>query len=207
MSDDKYKSVFADNLNKLMRIKGITQTDIINDLKINKSTISTWCNGSRLPRMDKVQLIADYLGVSKSDLIEEKETKEEAINCNNIYKLDKIKLPMLGKVACGEPIFADEDTNSYQMFIIKDQSLKGLGIEENDIIFYKEIGFVKNNELAVIKINDQLAVRRYVHYDIGLTVFRAENPTYKDISYKDNDMSISVQVVGKVMAFERILTK
>ena len=39
MSDDKYKSVFADNLNKLMRIKGITQTDIINDLKINKSTI------------------------------------------------------------------------------------------------------------------------------------------------------------------------
>ena len=50
MSDDKYKSVFADNLNKLMRIKGITQTDIINDLKINKSTISTWCNGSRLPR-------------------------------------------------------------------------------------------------------------------------------------------------------------
>ena len=73
MSDDKYKSVFADNLNKLMRIKGITQTDIINDLKINKSTISTWCNGSRLPRMDKVQLIADYLGVSKSDLIEEKE--------------------------------------------------------------------------------------------------------------------------------------
>ena len=36
MSDDKYKSVFADNLNKLMRIKGITQTDIINDLKINE---------------------------------------------------------------------------------------------------------------------------------------------------------------------------
>lgn len=76
MSDDKYKSVFADNLNKLMRIKGITQTDIINDLKINKSTISTWCNGSRLPRMDKVQLIADSLIL---DLVDNK-IKELFIN-------------------------------------------------------------------------------------------------------------------------------
>lgn len=79
MSEEIYKSVFSKNLNRLMREKGISQTDIIRDLNINKSTISTWCNGSRLPRMDKVQLIADYLGVLKSDLIEDKITdvKEE----------------------------------------------------------------------------------------------------------------------------------
>ena len=46
MSEEKYKTVFSKNLNRLMNEKGISQTDIIRDLKINKSTISTWCNGS-----------------------------------------------------------------------------------------------------------------------------------------------------------------
>ena len=53
-----------------MTLKNKTQTDIINDLDINKSAISSWCNGTRLPRMNKVQLLADYLNINVSDLIE-----------------------------------------------------------------------------------------------------------------------------------------
>ncbi len=70
ISDDKYKKIFSKNLNYYMDLKGKTQTDIINDLDINKSAISSWCNGTRLPRMNKVELLADYLNINVSDLIE-----------------------------------------------------------------------------------------------------------------------------------------
>ena len=70
MTDDKYKKLFSKNLNYYMTLKGKTQTDIINDLDINKSAISSWCNGTRLPRRNKVQLLADYLNINVSDLIE-----------------------------------------------------------------------------------------------------------------------------------------
>ena len=53
-------------------MNGKTQTDLINDLGFNKSAVSTWCNGTRLPRMDKVDALAKYFKINRSDLIEEK---------------------------------------------------------------------------------------------------------------------------------------
>lgn len=70
VNDDKYKKIFSKNLNYYMNLRGKEQTDIINDLSINKSAISSWCLGTRLPRMNKVELLANYLGISVSDLLE-----------------------------------------------------------------------------------------------------------------------------------------
>lgn len=72
MSEENYKKIFAKNLSYYMKKNEKTQTDLINDLGINKSAISTWINATRLPRMDKVQLLADYFGINKSDLLEER---------------------------------------------------------------------------------------------------------------------------------------
>lgn len=69
MLDDKYKKIFSKNLNYYMNLRGKTQTNIINDLDINKSAISSWCNGTRLPRMNKVELLANYLNINVSDLL------------------------------------------------------------------------------------------------------------------------------------------
>ena len=55
-----------------MELNGKTQSDLINDLGFNKSAVSTWCNGSRLPRMDKVETLAQYFRINRSDLIDEK---------------------------------------------------------------------------------------------------------------------------------------
>lgn len=55
MSDDKYKQIFSQNLRYYMSINNKEQIDLINDLGFNKSAVSTWCNGTRLPRMDKVK--------------------------------------------------------------------------------------------------------------------------------------------------------
>lgn len=69
-TDDKYKKVFSKNLNYYMNLRGKTQSDIITDLNINKSAISSWCLGTRLPRMNKVEMLAEYLNINVSDLIE-----------------------------------------------------------------------------------------------------------------------------------------
>lgn len=76
MPEEIYKKIFSKNLNHYMEINQKTQTDIINDLGFNKSAVSTWCNGTRLPRMDKVEALAKYFGINRSDLIEEKDNAE-----------------------------------------------------------------------------------------------------------------------------------
>lgn len=73
MTDEIYRKIFSKNLNCYMELNGKTQTDIINDLGFNKSAVSTWCNGTRLPRMDKVDALAKYFQISRSDLIEDKD--------------------------------------------------------------------------------------------------------------------------------------
>lgn len=73
MPEEVYKKIFSKNLNYYMQLNNKTQTDLINDLGFNKSAVSTWCNGTRLPRMDKVDALAKYFKINRSDLIEEKE--------------------------------------------------------------------------------------------------------------------------------------
>ncbi len=85
MSDDIYKKIFSTNLNKYMELNDKSQIDLVNDLGFNKSAVSTWCNGTRLPRMDKVETLAKYFGIKRSDLIEDKSDNQEEDN----YYLDE----------------------------------------------------------------------------------------------------------------------
>ena len=72
MSDDIYKKIFSKNLRNYMSLNNKNQNDLMKDLGLSSSTVSNWCTGLKLPRMDKVQMLADYFGINKSDLIEEK---------------------------------------------------------------------------------------------------------------------------------------
>lgn len=77
MSEDRYKKIFSTNLKHYMAINNKSQIDLINDLGFNKSAVSTWCNGTRLPRMDKVDVLARYFNINRSDLIEDKPYKPQ----------------------------------------------------------------------------------------------------------------------------------
>lgn len=78
MSEEDYKIIFSRNLNYFMNLNNKTQIDLINDLGFNKSAVSTWCNGTRLPRMDKVDALAKYFGIQRSDLIEDRSEKQSS---------------------------------------------------------------------------------------------------------------------------------
>ena len=68
---DNIKEIFIKNLRYLMEANGITQADISNALNVSSSTVSDWCNGNKFPRVDKLQRIAEMLGVRPSALTTE----------------------------------------------------------------------------------------------------------------------------------------
>ena len=70
LNEREYNKRVAQNLRQLMYDKGVTQAQMARDLGIKKGTISTWMNGEHLPRMGKIDLLCNYLGCSRSDLLE-----------------------------------------------------------------------------------------------------------------------------------------
>lgn len=72
MTDEEQKRIFAKNLNYYISINDKKQNEIAKDLNINASTLNMWCKGNALPGMGKIQKLADYFRIGKSDLIDEK---------------------------------------------------------------------------------------------------------------------------------------
>ena len=83
MSDEKIREVFARNLKKYLELNDKQPVDIVNDLGIPFSTVSNWVNGLKLPRMGKIELLAQYLHIEKSDLLEEKTDNSENYYLND----------------------------------------------------------------------------------------------------------------------------
>lgn len=73
---DINKKIFAKNLNYYMTINNKKQADLVTELGLKTSTVSDWVNGKKYPRVDKMQLLADYFGILKSDLTEEHDTSK-----------------------------------------------------------------------------------------------------------------------------------
>ena len=122
-----------------MTVKGKTQTDIINDLDINKSAISSWCNGTRLPRMNKVQLLADYFSINVSDLI------EGSCDNNNYFEFiseDDSMFPLLdvGDIALiyKQNIIDKTDNKNKGTYLLKlngKNTIRKLVLDENNNIY------------------------------------------------------------------------
>ena len=66
------KKIFASNLKRHMYAKNVNSIDVASHMGVSKSIVSEWRNGKKMPRMDKIERLALYFGIQKSDLIEEK---------------------------------------------------------------------------------------------------------------------------------------
>jgi transcriptional regulator with XRE-family HTH domain len=62
---------FAKALTYYLSLRGKTQQDLINDMHYSSSTVSQWCTGKNIPRMDRIEAVATYLGVDKTDLLKD----------------------------------------------------------------------------------------------------------------------------------------
>ena len=76
MTDEEQKRIFANNLNRYISLNQKQQIDVAKDLGINPTTFNMWCKGNSMPNVGKIQRLADYFGIGKSDLTDLKESKE-----------------------------------------------------------------------------------------------------------------------------------
>lgn len=212
MSDLGNREVMAANIKYFMTLHGKTRKQMCEDLGFAYSTFSDWVNGKKYPRIDKIEMMANYFNISKADLVERKQKIELTETVGNIYKLDKIKLPFLGKVACGEPIFANDDRESYIMvgtdigadFCLQCQgdSMINARIHDGDIVYVKKTDIVENGEIAVVIIDDEATLKRFFYYrDQNLVILKPENPKYQDIILTGERLN-QVRVIGRAVAFQ-----
>lgn len=191
----------------------MTQTDLA--LKMgyaDKSMIAKIEKGNVDLPQSRILAFANVLETTLGELMGWDYEVEPTETVDNIYKLDKIKLPMLGKVACGEPIFADEDRESYIMigtdigadFCLQYQgdSMINARIHDGDIVFVKKTDIVENGEIAVVIIDDEATLKRFFYYrEQNLVILKPENPKYQDIILTGEQLN-QVRVIGRAVAFQ-----
>ncbi|MDO4923345.1 MAG: S24 family peptidase [Peptococcaceae bacterium] len=119
---------------------------------------------------------------------------------------------MLGSIACGEPIFADEDFEGYVEaganidadFCLRanGDSMIGARIHDGDIVFIKQQPLVENGQIAAVLIDDEATLKRF-YYDKANQIIQlmAENPAYPPIIKMQTDLE-NIRILGRAIAFQ-----
>ena len=92
------KEIFSINLRRLMEQRGVSRQDLSNVLGVSYFTISDWVKGKKYPRMDKVEMLADYFGVLKSDLIENKGMNKTLPQVQQLTEGEKMLLELFRQI-------------------------------------------------------------------------------------------------------------
>lgn len=200
MSDLGNKEIFAKNLKYYMELNNKDRNDISKDLDLPYTTITSWYNGEFYPRIDKIQLLANYFGIQKSDLVEDKS--------KNNYSNTKHAFPLLGTVKAGYDYLANENIIGYVSADININDLEncyalkvtGNSMEpilyEDDIIIVHKQNDVENGQVGIILIdNEEATVKKVLKYDnyIELIAFNSYYPP------KRLDINDNFKIIGKVI--------
>lgn len=206
---------FASRLIQQMQQQQISQAELCEETGISRSTMSQYCSGAFRPKEQKLRLIAKALSVSEAWLLGyEKERTEPEISLDDFPNLCPVHLkrfPLLGEIACGEPIFAIEEKDNYLMadadiradfcLIARGDSMIGARIYDGDAVFIRSQPIVENGEIAAVIIDDEATLKR-VYYDPRHARLQlvAENPAYAPLVYVGSELE-NVRILGKAVAF------
>lgn len=166
-----------------------------------------------LPR-NKIELFARALDVPQSFFLDESSELTLDDLCEKFGNIRPIRLkrfPLLGEIACGQPIFADEDKESYVMAdtdITADFCLRAKGdsmiearIYDGDIVFIREMPMVNNGDIAAVIIDDEATLKRVYYYpEKSKLVLYPANPAYEPFIYTGEELN-SIRILGKAVYF------
>lgn len=209
----------GDRIRKARLEKGLSQAELAELLgyKSRSSINKIEVEGRDIPRSSIVKF-AQVLGVTPSYLMgwEEETSEPDALEVlmekyDNIKPVKLKRFPLLGEIACGEPIFADEDRESCVMadmdinadfcLTAKGDSMINARINDGDIVFIKEMSMVDNGDIAAVIIDDEATLKKVYYYpDKGKLVLYPENPNYEPFIYVGEELN-SIRILGKAVYF------
>lgn len=203
MTDKEYSRIVSQNLRRIAYESGKAQTEIAKELRMSKATLSAWMNGTRTPKMPKIDMLCAYFGVKRSDIMEPHDKP---------LSRPATRIPVLGYVAAGIPIDAIEDILDWEeitpalsvtgeFFGLK---IKGSSMEprivEGDTVIVRSQSDADSGDVVIVQVNgDQATCKRLAKYASGISLI-SFNPAYEPMNYTNEEIeSLPVTIIGKVV--------
>ena len=202
------KGVMAQNIKYYMNLHQKERNDICKDLGIKYTTLTDWINGKTYPRIDKIEAMAQYFGISKADLVEER-NKSESVG---------VMIPLLGRVAAGVPISAVENiigqeeisrsmaiTGEFFALRIKGDSMSPY-IMDGDIVVVRQQNDADSGDVVIALVNGHDGVcKKLRKMETGIALVSV-NPAYDPLIFDHREIdSIPVYIMGKVIEIRRTI--
>lgn len=208
MSSIGNKIVLSKNLRRLMAEHNVDRAQMCKDIGVAYTTFSDWYNGTKYPRIDKIEMMANYFGVPKSALIEEHDDRPSNIEPIRWGK----PVPLVGDIACGTPILAEQNITDYVdtpehvkadfALRCRGESMIDAGVHDGDIVFIRQQPEVDNGQIAAVLIDgaESEATLKRVYLDNGALTLQAANPSIAPKTFFGEDMS-RVHILGRAVAY------
>lgn len=200
----------GDKIKSLRKAMGLTQTELGERVGVKKNAVSKWeCGRVEDIPTSTIKALANLFSVSPSYLIDD-EGKSIPSNFSPMPEMKKI--PRIGRIACGEPITAEENIEDYDEAPAAwkaDFSLLCVGdsmspkIEDGDVVAIRSQNQVHNGEIAAVRIGDEATLKMvFIHQDY--IELRPVNPAYPSIIRRLDDLE-EVRIEGKAVGLFRNL--
>lgn len=209
MSDLGNKEIFAKNLQYYMEINNKDRNDLARDLNLPYTTITSWCKGEFYPRIDKIQLLANYFNIQKADLVESRNTLAHTSNSAVVFVYGTIPagIPMecIEDIIDTEEISADMLKGGKQYFglKIKGNSMYPDYLNGDTIILEKTDDCESGDECCVMVNGSDGTFKKVIKNENGI-ILQPLNSEYQPMFYTNEQIkSLPVKIIGKVVELRR----
>lgn len=208
MSEREEKKIFTENLNKYLKLYDKTQLEVANAIGVSPQTFNTWVKGIAIPRMGKIQRLADYFHIKKSDLIEaHKEPDDPTDGVTNLIHPSAYRIPIVGKICAGDGCFVIEEKMGYFAIdhtikadfalIVKGDSMIDIDINDGDIVLIKKVYDYYDGRIYAIRLIDENeATIKRCYFEDDKVIMQPCNPEFKPMIADGKNVSVVGECVG-----------
>ena len=197
-------------LKRRRRELGLTLAQIADEMGVAEATVQRWESGNiKTVRHEKIGRLAEILKVSPAALMGWSDTPRNNLPDNILPLPEMRKIPLLGTIACGAPILAEEHIEDYVdipkhipadfALTCKGDSMINARIFDGDIVYIRQQEEVTNGEIAAVLIDCESTLKRVRLFDDHISL-EPENPQYRPIVLWGEEMN-TVRILGKAIAF------
>ena len=183
-----YNEIFAENLKRIMRVKGLSQRELGRKLGVSANAVSLWCKGDFVPRANMMDKLCNVLDISQAELTIDRDA------IPNLSIPASFPLPILGTICCGDGKLCDESFDGF-FFVdnsiradyclrVEGDSMKDANINHGDIAFIRKASDYMDGRVYAVLIEDRAVLRKIYKQPDGLLLMPC-NEVYKPIVEKD----------------------